>query len=94
MLAHMLQSADIEWHIAMEASCWDLMLQFVRLGLGLAVVNACCHLPRGVLSRPMPELPLLQYYLLHLDKTQPQAARELRESLLECADAWEAPNRR
>ena len=93
MLSRMLQSADIEWHVAMEASGWELMLQFVKLGLGLAVVNACCRLPREVRSRPMPELPLLQYYLFQLDKNLPPSAQQLKQSLLDCADSWKHASR-
>jgi LysR family transcriptional regulator, low CO2-responsive transcriptional regulator len=90
MLSHMLQSAQVEWHVAVEASGWELMLQFVRLGLGLAVVNACCRLPRGLLGRPMPELPFLQYYVFQLPRAQPQPVIELKRHLLEHANAWQA----
>ncbi len=88
MLAQMLQSARVEWRAAVEASGWELMLQFVQLGLGLAVVNACCRLPKGVVARPMPELPALQYYLFHLERSLPKAAVALRQSLLEFGDSW------
>jgi hypothetical protein len=36
----------------------------------------------------------VQYYLFHLDKALPPAARQLREHLLESAEAWKAVNRR
>jgi DNA-binding transcriptional LysR family regulator len=88
LLSRMLQSAEVTWHVAVEASGWELMLQFVRLGLGLAIVNACCRMPAGVTSRPMPELPSLQYYVFHLDKALPKAVVELKKNLLDHRDAW------
>lgn len=88
LLSRMLQSAQVTWHVAVEASGWELMLQFVRLGLGLAIVNACCRMPAGVTSRPMPELPSLQYYVFHLDKALPKAVVELKKNLLDHGDAW------
>jgi DNA-binding transcriptional LysR family regulator len=46
------------------ADGWPLMLQFVELGLGLAVVNGICALPRGVVARPIPALGAVTYRLL------------------------------
>jgi DNA-binding transcriptional LysR family regulator len=48
----------------LEADGWPLMLKFVELGLGLAVVNGVCHLPPGVVTRPLPELGSVTYRLL------------------------------
>jgi hypothetical protein len=41
------------------------MLHYAALGVGLAIVNDTCRLPRGTVARPIPELPALQYYVLH-----------------------------
>jgi DNA-binding transcriptional LysR family regulator len=46
------------------ADGWPLMLQFVELGLGLAVVNGICALPRGVVARPIHALGTVTYRLL------------------------------
>ncbi len=49
---------------SLEADGWPLMLKFVQLGLGVAVVNGICELPSGVVSRPLPELGHVTYRLL------------------------------
>jgi len=64
ILAGALLSAGVRWEVAVEATGWPLMLHFVQLGVGLALVNACCALPRGVIARPVPELPSAHYWLL------------------------------
>jgi DNA-binding transcriptional LysR family regulator len=93
MLSHMLQSARVDWTVAVEASGWELMLHFVRLGLGVAIVNACCRLPPGVAGRPMPELPALQYYVFHRNRSLAAGAEALKATLLASADAWQERNR-
>jgi LysR family transcriptional regulator, low CO2-responsive transcriptional regulator len=40
-------------------------LQFVALGLGVAIVNGTCTPPKGVAIRPVPELGHVTYRLLH-----------------------------
>jgi hypothetical protein len=93
MLSHMLQSARVEWSVAVEATGWELMLHFVRLGLGTAIVNACCRLPPGVVARPVPELPALQYYMFRRGRAAARGAMELEAKLLGFADAWQERNR-
>jgi DNA-binding transcriptional LysR family regulator len=88
MLAQLLQSAQVEWQVAVEASGWELMLHLVRLGMGLAVVNACCRIPTGLTTRPMPELPAIQYHLIYRKEGLSGAASELRQNLAAHADAW------
>jgi LysR family transcriptional regulator, low CO2-responsive transcriptional regulator len=88
MLSRMLQSAEVEWKVAVEASGWELMLHLVRLGMGLAVVNACCRIPSGVLSRPIPELPAIQYFVFSRAAKLSRAAQTLRQTLLAHANAW------
>ncbi|SHH54532.1 LysR family transcriptional regulator [Massilia sp. CF038] len=65
MLAHMLQSAGVEWEVAVEASGWELMLQFVSLGVGVAVVNACCNIPRTLVALPLAQLPAMRFYTFY-----------------------------
>lgn len=74
--------------MAVEATGWEVMLHLVRLGMGLAVVNACCRLPAGVAGRPIPELPALQYFLFHRNGGLSKAAANLKQSLAGHADAW------
>src|SRR5262249_38523208 len=42
-LSRALREAGVPWEVAVEANGWELMLRFVELGVGLAVVNACCR---------------------------------------------------
>ena len=88
MLTQMLQSAGVPWEVAVEANGWELMLQLVRLGMGLAVVNACCRAPVGVTTRPLPELPALQYAVFSRKEGLTGAAQALRQALLVHAEAW------
>jgi DNA-binding transcriptional LysR family regulator len=46
------------------ADGWPLMLAFVQMGLGVAIVNGICALPRGVVVRPLEELGSVTYRLL------------------------------
>jgi DNA-binding transcriptional LysR family regulator len=48
--------------VVVEASGWPLMLHMVALGLGIAVVNGVCRLPRGVVGKPVSELPAVRYF--------------------------------
>lgn len=88
MLSQMLQSAQVPWQAAVEASGWELMLHLVKLGMGLAVVNACCRIPAGVVARPIPELPALQYMVFSRNEGVAGAAAALKATLLAHSDAW------
>lgn len=88
MLSQMLQSAQVDWKVAVEASGWEVMLHLVRLGMGLSVVNACCRVPSGVVTRPIPELPSLQYFVFSRSAALPRVAQTLKQNLLASADAW------
>ncbi|MBI5517311.1 MAG: LysR family transcriptional regulator [Deltaproteobacteria bacterium] len=55
--------SGVPWQPAVEAHGWDLMLRFVALGVGVAVVNGFCAAPSGVCLRPVRELAPLRYRL-------------------------------
>ena len=88
MLSQMLQSAQVDFNVTVEATGWEVMLHLVQLGMGLAVVNACCRIPAGVTSRAIPELPSLQYFLIHRSRDLTSSAANLRQSLVAHANAW------
>lgn len=89
MLAHMLQSAGVPWSIAMEASGWELMIRFVQTGIGIAVVNACCKVPKDLKTIPIPELPRLHYHLFRMrDAMLPPSASRLSFLLQQHANDW------
>jgi DNA-binding transcriptional LysR family regulator len=64
-LGRALQSAGVEWEVAVEATGWPLILHFVSLGLGLAVVNEFCRVPAGLVARPIADLPAVRYFVIH-----------------------------
>ncbi len=61
MLASALRNAGVAWSVAAEATGWALITHFASLGLGLAVVNAFCRVPSGLVARPMRGLPSVSY---------------------------------
>ncbi|MGD8569818.1 MAG: LysR family transcriptional regulator [Gammaproteobacteria bacterium] len=65
LIAKMLQSANIPWKVGVEANGWELMLHFVKLGLGCAIVNGSVAIPKPLISKPLKELPSTQYLLVH-----------------------------
>jgi DNA-binding transcriptional LysR family regulator len=88
MLSQMLQSAQVDWKVAVEASGWEVILHLVRLGMGLAIVNGCCRIPAGIVTRSVPELPALQYFVIAREGRSSGAAQALKQSLLAHANAW------
>jgi DNA-binding transcriptional LysR family regulator len=89
LLARLLQNARVEWDIAVEASGWELMLKFASLGLGLAIVNDFGNLPRGLIARPIKELPVVYYQLFHLKgRLNKPGALHLKELLISSAAQW------
>jgi DNA-binding transcriptional LysR family regulator len=89
MLSALLQSEQVNWEVAMEANGWELMLNFVAMNIGLAVVNACCRMPKGVVAVSLPELPSLRYHCFHLrGVARPSSVGKLRSALLAHGDAW------
>lgn len=74
MIAGAFAEGDLPWSVAIEAEGWEVMLRFVELGVGLAVVNSFCRPPAGVVLRPMPELPSLRYLLIWRSGVQPAGA--------------------
>lgn len=75
-----LLSAGVRWEVGVEAVGWPLTLHFVQLGVGLAIVNAICRMPPGVVSRPVPELASTHYWLLGKPRTpaMEELARAIR----------------
>lgn len=76
-----LRRAKVGWEVAVEASGWELMIHFVELGLGLAIVNGCCRIPPALTARALPGLAPVEYRLVRRRRSEdhPGAA-----ALLEC----------
>lgn len=64
MLAKRFAEEGIELQPSVEASGWELILQFARLGFGLAIVNDFCRVPQGMVAKALPELPAVEYFLV------------------------------
>ena len=89
-----LLAAGVAWEPAVEASGWEPMLHFVALGVGIAIVNACCRLPRGLVARPLPELPRRAYSVIQRrDAALEGVTAELRRVLLAHATTWQGRRR-
>lgn len=78
MLSQALATAGARWSVAVEATGWELMLQFARVGLGIAVVNDFCTVPRGFIGVPLEGVPDVEYYVV----VRPGPAREARDTLV------------
>jgi DNA-binding transcriptional LysR family regulator len=84
-LAQALDSAEVPWRVAVEATGWELVLRFVALGLGLAIVNGCVRVPPGLVGRALVELPRVSYSIvarpgLRSDEPAAQLRRLLQAS--------------
>ncbi|MEO0446527.1 MAG: LysR family transcriptional regulator [Verrucomicrobiota bacterium] len=74
----------IHFHPVLEASGWDLMMHFADLGLGVAIVNGCCHPPANTKAIPIRDLPKTRYYLLsHRQSYDFPAFLSLRNEILQ-----------
>lgn len=67
------------------ADGWSLMLAFAAMKLGVAVVNEICAAPRGVVSRPIPELGRVTYRLVWRRDAPPSPARDALAELIASA---------
>jgi LysR family transcriptional regulator, low CO2-responsive transcriptional regulator len=65
VVARALESAGVNWEVALEANGWELMLQYATLGMGLAIVNDICRIPRAAVARPITGIPSVGYFVLH-----------------------------
>ncbi|MEU4287859.1 LysR family transcriptional regulator [Kribbella sp. NPDC026596] len=54
----------IRWSVAVEAEGWELLVHFVRLGIGPAVVNGSVRTTGAVRKIPVKDLPPIRYYVV------------------------------
>jgi DNA-binding transcriptional LysR family regulator len=86
MLASALQNANVSWRLGAEANGWELLVHFAHLGLGLAVVNGFCRVPKGLVSRPLRGLPAIRYSVLQRrDAVHGDAVSRLRAAIVASA---------
>jgi DNA-binding transcriptional LysR family regulator len=77
-LERSLLDQGVEWSVAVEAEGWDLLVHFVRLGIGPAVVNGSVRTPAAVRAIPIRDLPPIRYYVI----TRPERADDNRLDVL------------
>ncbi|MFF0264562.1 LysR family transcriptional regulator [Kribbella sp. NPDC004536] len=63
-LERSLLDQGIRWSVAVEAEGWELLVQFVRLGIGPAVVNGSVRTTSAVRKIPVKDLPPVRYYVI------------------------------
>lgn len=54
----------VRWSVAVEAEGWELLVHFVRLGIGPAVVNGSVRTTAAVRKIPVKDLPPVRYYVI------------------------------
>ncbi len=59
----LLDQALPPYQVTAEAVGWELTLHFVALGMGMAVVNSFCPVPKGFVAKPLEELPCVRYHI-------------------------------
>ncbi|RZU18987.1 DNA-binding transcriptional LysR family regulator [Kribbella rubisoli] len=65
----------IRWSVAVEAEGWELLVHFVRLGIGPAVVNGSVRTTAAVRKIPIKDLPPVRYYVI----TRPDRTERVSE---------------
>jgi LysR family transcriptional regulator, low CO2-responsive transcriptional regulator len=84
-ISRALLSVGVHAPVHVEANGWGLMMHFVKLGLGVSIVNSSCKLLPGLVARPLEGLPKLHYQLLtRSNRPLSVAALELKRRLLGC----------
>ncbi|MCG8610655.1 MAG: LysR family transcriptional regulator substrate-binding protein [Pseudomonadales bacterium] len=94
LINRLLMSAQIDWQVAVEVNGWELMLHFAKQGMGLAIVNEYCKVPKGLTARALPEFPSIQFQLIkrRFGSTRPAIA-ELEEILFSHKESWKNEHR-
>ena len=61
--------AGVPFDVAVEASGWETMVHFAKIGVGLAVVNDFCPAPKGTRAIPLEGAPRVTYFLVSKDRS-------------------------
>ncbi len=70
-------SENLELNAGLEANGWEIMMNFVSLGLGCAIVNSCCTPPKGVVAVRIKGLPRTSYHVVRAKEGYRFAAQDL-----------------
>lgn len=85
MLEHAMKTEDAALTVGVEATGWELMLEFAKDGMGIAVVNDFCRPPRGCVAVKMRALPKATYSLV-CRQTSNEAVLKLRGLIVAAAE--------
>jgi DNA-binding transcriptional LysR family regulator len=81
------RSAGVEFAIGAVARGWELAVKLVELGFGVAIVNGCCGVPRGLVKRPILGLPAVRYLAFTRAGVR-KDAEDLVRALAAKGEAW------
>ncbi len=84
--ARVLDAHDVSWEVAVEATGWQLMMNFVSYGLGITVINDHITVPPGLVGIPIEGFPTFRYDVAILKDTPHEGARWLRDLIVESVD--------
>ncbi|MCP5017663.1 MAG: LysR family transcriptional regulator [Ketobacter sp.] len=94
LVNRLLMDANVEWNVGVEVSGWELMISFVRQGLGLAIVNEYCNIPDTLVAKPIPDFPSIQFQLIRRKQAVKRpSVDELEDILLSPEMSWKHNNR-
>ncbi|MFI5732195.1 LysR substrate-binding domain-containing protein [Kribbella sp. NPDC051587] len=77
-LERALLDQGVRWSVAVEAEGWELLVHFVKLGIGPAVVNGSVRTTSAVRKIPVKDLPPIRYYVI----TRGDRGAELKKLML------------
>jgi len=86
-LANALAAAGANWMVAVEATGWELIVQFAQYGLGIAAVNDFVPVPRGMVGVPLRGVAPVTYYLLRRTGMHGRESDMLHKLIVETASA-------
>jgi len=87
MVESALQATGVSVKLGAVAAGWELALKLVELGFGTAIVNACCRMPRGLVTRTLSELPPVRFVAFTRKRPSANAVRLVR-TLESEGEAW------
>lgn len=82
MISRLLEMKKVPWSVAVEADGWELAIEFARLGMGAAIVNGCCRLPKSLCGVPIRDFPGTKYHLLTRRSFKPTKDQTLLQNLI------------
>ncbi|WP_431687430.1 LysR family transcriptional regulator [Hahella sp. NBU794] len=84
-----LMNNGVAWTPSVEARGWELMLHFVKLGVGVSIVNGCCNIPSALTAIPIQDLPKVSYYIIERKgRWKTTGAQDLKSCLLKHKGDW------